>query len=97
MDAIDEREERKLAPLGLQVFLVQYSPGIAVFSVSEPCSTVIIAHVRFCFKCCFYLLYGPTVSQTSVSTKAGILSLVSELQVQRGQVKQGAALTWDAV
>ena len=89
MDAIDEGEERKLAPLRLEISLVDYGPGIAVFSVSEPCSTVIVAHVRFCFKCSCYLLYGHTVSQTSVSTKAGVLSLVFDLLALQEQVGRG--------
>jgi len=74
MDSFYECEERKLAPVGLQISLVYYSPGIAVFSVSEPCSTVIVAHVRLCFECSRYVLYGRTISQTSVSTTTEVLS-----------------------
>ena len=95
MDAVNEREQRELAPLRLQISFVDYSPGIAVFSVSEPCSTVIVAHVRLCFECSCYLLYGPTISQTSVSTKAGVLSLVFELRALREQVGRGVyAVVW---
>ena len=86
MDAIDEREERKLAPLRLQISLVDYSPRIAVFSVSEPCSTVIVAHVRLRLQCSCYLLYGGTISQTSVSTMAEVLSLVFDLLALQEQV-----------
>ena len=95
MDAIDEGEERKLAPLRLEISLVDYGPGIAVFRVSEPCSTVIVAHVRLRLQCSCYLLYCPTVSQTSVSTMAGVLSLVFELRALREQVGRGVyAVVW---
>ena len=72
MDAFQQREQWELAPLGLQFTLIQRGPGIAVFGVSEPCSTVIVAHVGLGLERCFDVLDGGAISQRSVSTMAGI-------------------------
>jgi len=95
MDAFQQGEQRELAPLGLQFTFVQHGPGIAVFGVSEPCSTVIVAHVGLGLERCFDVLDGGAISQRSVSTKAGILSSAWDLQLALqglvGQVEQGVA------
>lgn len=98
MYAFQQREERKLAPLGLQFALVQHSPGIAVFGVSEPCSTVIVAHASLGLERRFDVLYGGAISQRSVSTTAAIWSSAWDLQAALqglvGQVGQG--VVWAA-
>ena len=95
MYSINEREKRKLAPVGLQISFVDYSPGVAVFSVSEPCSTVIVAHASLGLECRFDVLYGGAISQRSVSTTAAIWSSAWDLQAALqglvGQVEQGVA------
>ena len=95
MDAFQQREQWELASLGLQFTLIQHGPGIAVFGVSEPCSTVIVAHASLGLERRFDVLYGGAISQRSVSTTAAIWSLAWDLQAALqgpvGQVEQGVA------